>query len=186
MSATLRSRALGSLIVPIGMLVALGATGCRMGGMQNEPRTSATLLDSAGKQIGVVTLTQTGSGVAVAGDLQGLAAGQHGIHFHTVGRCDAAGAFATAGGHFNPGSRKHGLESSDGPHAGDLPNLSADASGKSTYRATTSRVTLGAGSSSLLDADGSAVVVHATADDQRTDPAGNSGARVACGVISQR
>jgi Cu-Zn family superoxide dismutase len=154
--------------------------------MQSEQHASATLLDSAGKQIGVVSLTQSGAGVAVSGDLQGLSAGQHGIHFHTVGRCDAAGAFATAGGHFNPGSRKHGLENADGPHAGDLPNLTADAAGKASYRATTSRVTLGTGSASLLDADGSAVVIHATADDQRTDPAGNSGARVVCGVVSQQ
>ena len=184
MSANTRSRVLTSLIVPLGVLLVSGAAGCRMG-LQNERQATATVSDSAGKQIGVVTLTEAGSEVTLSGNFQGLPAGQHGIHFHTVGQCDAAGAFATAGGHFNPGSRKHGLENSEGPHAGDLPNLSADANGTASYRATTSRVSLGQGSASLLDADGSAVVIHATADDQRTDPAGNSGARVACGVVRQ-
>lgn len=175
----IRLRSVASLVVPFVMLL---SAGCRTG-LRGERHASATLFDATGRQVGVVALTDAGAGVAVSGHFQSLAPGQHGIHFHTVGRCDAAGAFASAGGHFNPGARKHGLQNPDGPHAGDLPNMTVSESGTATYRETTSRVTLGAGSPSLLDADGSAVVVHAMHDDQRTDPAGNSGARIACGVI---
>lgn len=179
------SRPVAARLLPAAILLAVTVTGCQMGA-HGERRASATLLDATGRQVGVVDLAEDGSSVAVSGTFQSLAPGQHGIHFHSVGRCDAAGAFASAGGHFNPAARKHGLESADGPHAGDLPNLVIDSTGAGSYRATTSRVTLAAGSASLLDADGSAVVVHATADDQRTDPAGNSGARIACGVIRAR
>jgi superoxide dismutase, Cu-Zn family len=185
MSAHLRSRMPAALLVPMAMLLVGGASACRTA-MGGERHASATLFDATGRQVGVVTLTDAGSAVAVSGSFQGAPAGEHGIHFHAVGRCDATGAFASAGGHFNPGARKHGLENAEGPHAGDLPNVVVDAGGVGTYRASTSRVTLGTGTASLLDADGSAVVLHATVDDQRTDPAGNSGARVACGVIRQQ
>jgi Cu-Zn family superoxide dismutase len=152
-----------------------------------ERSATATLSDSAGRPVGTITLRDAvGEPLSLEGQLRGLSAGTHGIHFHAVGRCDPAGAFASAGGHFNPASRKHGLESGDGPHAGDLPNVVVGPDGTGTLRTTTTRVTLGAETASLLDADGSAVVVHAGSDDQRTDPAGNSGARVACGVIVRR
>ncbi|MEO6526242.1 MAG: superoxide dismutase family protein [Gemmatimonadaceae bacterium] len=185
MHVNVSSRALASLI-PVGMLLVSGAAACRTGIMRGERHASATLFDATGRQVGVVALTDAGSGVAILGTFQSLPAGQHGIHFHAVGRCDAAGAFASAGAHVNPASRKHGLENSEGPHAGDLPNFEVGATGIATFRELTSRVSLGEGPASLLDADASAVVVHATADDQRTDPAGNSGARIACGVIRER
>ncbi len=116
-------------------------------------------------------------------DLQlvGLPPGTHGIHFHAVGRCDAD--FSSAGAHYNPVGRKHGLSAADGPHAGDAPNFTAGADGRARVRFTTDRVTLTSGATSLADSDGSAIVVHASADDQLTDPSGNSGARIACGVI---
>ena len=98
-------------------------------------------------------------------------------------RASAAPAFTTAGPHFNPAGRKHGLDGADGPHAGDLPNLEADKDGKAHYDVTTDRVTLGPGPASLFNADGTAVVIHAREDDQKTDPAGNSGDRLACGVV---
>lgn len=185
MSASNSKRSVTSLVLPVAVLLVAAAGGCRTG-MHSERHASATLFDASGRQVGVVALTEDGSSVLVSGNFQSLAPAQHGIHFHTVGRCDTTGAFASAGGHFNPASRKHGLENPEGPHAGDLPNLVIDSSGTGRYRTTTSRVTLGTGSASLLDADGSAVVVHALADDQRTDPAGNSGARVACGVVRER
>lgn len=150
-------------------------------------RATAPLADVGGRAVGTLTLRDgPGQPVTIEGELQGLPPGTHGIHFHAVGQCDAAGAFASAGAHFNPASRRHGLESPDGPHAGDLPNLVVGADGRVTVRLTSSRVTLGREPASLLDADGSAVVVHAAADDQRTDPSGNSGGRIACAVITPR
>jgi superoxide dismutase, Cu-Zn family len=171
------------LAVPLSVCLMAISAGCR-GMPRGERHASATLQDSSGRQVGTIRLTDAGaSGVVVDASVDGLAAGQHGIHFHAVGQCVAAGAFSSAGGHANPTNRKHGLENPDGPHAGDLPNLVVGADQRGTLRVTTPRVTLGSGAGSLLDADGTAVVVHATQDDQRTDPAGNSGARVACGVV---
>jgi Cu-Zn family superoxide dismutase len=100
-----------------------------------------------------------------------------------VGSCEPT-AFTSAGGHLNPGGRQHGLENPAGPHAGDMPNLTADASGRAVVDITTDRVSLDA-AGPLFDADGTAIVVHAAPDDNRTDPAGNAGARVACGVITR-
>ena len=150
-------------------------------------RATAQLADAGGRQVGTLTLRDApGQAVVIEGDLRGLPPGTHGIHFHAVGQCDPAGQFASAGAHFNPASRKHGLENPDGAHAGDLPNLVVGPDGSATVRMTTPRVTLGREPASLLDADGSAVVVHGAPDDQRTDPSGNSGARIACGVITAR
>ena len=148
---------------------------------------TANLVDTTGRSVGTLTLREaSGGSLRIDGQMRGLPAGAHGIHFHAVGRCDAAGAFASAGAHFNPAARKHGLESAEGPHAGDLPNLAIGTDGTGNFRTNTTRVTLGSDAASLLDADGSAVVVHAAQDDQRTDPSGNSGARIACGVIAAR
>ena len=150
-------------------------------------RATAQLVDAGGQQVGTLTLRDApGQALTIVGDVLGLPAGTHGIHFHAVGQCDAAGQFSSAGAHFNPASRKHGLESAEGPHAGDLPNLVVAADGRAAIRMTSPRVTLGGETASLLDADGSAIVVHGAPDDQRTDPSGNSGARIACGVIRAR
>lgn len=172
--------------VCVAAVVLLSSTACQTG-MSNQRHATATLLDSNGREVGVVHITDaTGASVGITGAVRGLVPGEHGIHLHAVGSCVGAGEFASAGGHFNPSARKHGLEAPDGPHAGDLPNLSVGTSGAGTYRATSGRVTLGAGAGSLFDADGSAVVVHAALDDQRSDPSGNSGARIACGVVTRR
>jgi Cu-Zn family superoxide dismutase len=147
-------------------------------------RATATLLDLNGHVVGTVQFTEgANAGVAVVAQFSGLAAGQHGIHLHAVGSCDPAATFSTAGSHFNPDGRKHGLETADGPHAGDLPNVIVIDGGIGLLTTVTKRFTLGAGATSLLDADGSAVVLHAAVDDQHTDPSGNSGARIACGVV---
>lgn len=145
---------------------------------------TAIVRNAQGTELGVLRLDATVAGVRVSGLLTGLTPGAHGIHLHAVGRCDAP-EFTTAGAHFNPANRKHGLVNPEGPHAGDLPALAADATGRATVNLVAPLVTLDAAQGSgLLDADGSSLVVHAANDDQRTDPAGNSGARLACGLVA--
>lgn len=138
----------------------------------------AVIRSTTGDSLGVLSVEAVSAGVRISGSLRGLPAGPHGIHLHTTGRCDAPD-FATAGGHLNPTAAHHGLENPTGPHAGDMRGISADAGGMAAVDETTGRVTW----AQLMDADGTAIVIHATADDQKTDPAGNSGARVACGVV---
>jgi Cu-Zn family superoxide dismutase len=143
----------------------------------------AMLIDTTGARVGVAELREDRSGtvhidLTVVSTMPGL----HGIHLHSVGACSGA-AFSDAGGHFNPSAAHHGLSNAGGPHAGDLPNLDVLSNGVGRYQGVTTRVTLSPGATSLLDADGSTVVIHAGRDDQLTDPSGNSGARVGCGVI---
>lgn len=171
-------------------LLALGASvACRSNPApinDGSTRAIAFLLDSAGRELGKVRLTETPGTTGVTYTIEverGATTGQHGIHFHTAGTCDAATKFAGAGGHFNPTAKKHGLSSADGPHAGDLEALTIDSYGHGTFTALDPRITLTPGPNSLLDADGSSIVLHALPDDQKTDPSGNSGARLACGVI---
>jgi Cu-Zn family superoxide dismutase len=136
------------------------------------------LINALGAPIGTVRAWQTAGGVTFRIDASGLPHGVHGIHVHTVGRCDPP-EFTSAGGHWNPTARKHGMNNPAGPHAGDLPNVEVAANG-----VLGAAVTLpGASMASLLDADGAALVLHAGADDYVTDPSGNSGARIACAVI---
>lgn len=148
-----------------------------------RPREAwAELKNGAGASIGWATLREENGRIQIAVQVTGLTPGRHGIHIHAVGRCEPPG-FTTAGEHWNPAGRQHGLANPQGAHAGDLPELEADGSGRARYEATTERLTLAAGPTSLFDTDGSAVVIHAQPDDQRTDPSGNSGDRVACGRI---
>ncbi len=145
---------------------------------------TGTLIDADGIQIGAVQLSQDDKGVVqVRVNASNLKTGEHGIHIHAIGKCEPA-AFTTAGGHFNPGGKKHGLLSPDGPHAGDMPGLTVAANGTTTYTANTSGISLTGGAKNIFDADGAALVIHAAADDQVTDATGNSGARVACAVIA--
>ena len=113
-------------------------------------------------------------------EAEGLPPGPHGVHLHTVGRCDAPD-FQTAGAHWNPTNRQHGRDNPQGAHQGDLPNLDIGSDGRGTLDFSVSGATL----NQLLDADGAAVVVHADADDYRTDPSGNSGGRIACGIVQR-
>lgn len=148
------------------------------------PGARATVRTPSGASLGELTFAQNGNGVHITGTLVGLAPGAHGFHLHQVGRCEPA-EFTSAGGHLNPAGRRHGLENPAGPHAGDMPNIMADASGRAVVDVTTDRVTLDP-AGPLFDLDGTAIVVHAAPDDQRTDPAGSAGARVGCGVIVRR
>lgn len=145
---------------------------------------TAEVMDLEGKSLGTLELMNMGSGVHITGELMGLPGGDHGIHIHATGDCDAASKFETAGPHFNPTDHKHGSENPEGPHAGDLPNLPVPPEGAGVIVDLMGEaVTLGDGDNSLFDADGSAVVVHAGPDDYKSDPSGNSGDRIACGVI---
>lgn len=146
----------------------------------------AELRDPSGAPVGTARMTADENGtIHLFLHVDRMPPGTHGVHFHAVGSCQRGDttAFESAGGHHNPLQRKHGLESAEGPHAGDLPNLVVGASGSGDLDTHTARATLRPGPATLLDPDGSSLVVHAAADDQRSDPAGNSGARVACGVI---
>jgi Cu-Zn family superoxide dismutase len=151
-------------------------TACATG----EPQGGAPmpLINASGQSIGSVRAWQTSGGVSFRIDATGLPHGVHGVHVHAVGRCDPPD-FASAGTHWNPTGKKHGLNNPAGPHAGDMPNVEVAANG-----VLGSTVVLpGASMASLLDADGAALVIHAGPDDYVTDPSGNSGARIACAVI---
>jgi Cu-Zn family superoxide dismutase len=160
----------------------LALSGLSMPTQAAGPEASAELRDQSGKIVGRATFTQVDGGVRVHVEVSGLTPGQHGIHIHEAGRCDPPD-FTSAGGHFNPYGRRHGLKNPEGPHAGDLPNLVADAGGRAIFEATAALVTLGPGPGSLFGSAGTALVIHANPDDEMSDPAGNSGPRVACGVI---
>src|SRR5688500_6304438 len=170
------------------MAAALVVTGCGiLGGGSSEPspvsRARVDLRNATGSSVGTVTLDNTAQGVLMTATLSGLPPGTHGFHFHTVGQC--APTFEAAGEHFNPAKKQHGLRNSAGPHAGDLPNLNVPESGTVRLEMVASGVSLGSGKNNLLDGNGSALVVHTFADDNVTDPAGNSGTRVACGVVQR-
>lgn len=139
---------------------------------------TAQLVDGAGRAVGRASVREVAGGLRVTIDASGMPAGTHGAHLHTVGRCDGPD-FTSAGPHWNPAASKHGSMNPQGPHAGDLPNLIVGNDGRGTLAV----VLAGATMDGVMDADGTAMVVHATADDLMTDPSGNSGARVACGVL---
>lgn len=143
---------------------------------------TAELKNASGQVVGNAQFSQDAGGVVLIKASFSGVEGAHGMHIHTTGKCDAPD-FVSAGGHFNPTARKHGLLNPDGPHAGDLPEITVAAAGAGSLETTTNRISLTTGASSLFDADGSALVIHAGHDDQVTDPTGNSGARLACGVI---
>ena len=153
--------------VPVGAPLAGGA------------RATATLVTPAGVEVGRATVADVKDGMRVTFDGRALPAGTHGIHVHTVGQCTPPD-FASAGGHWNPAGAKHGAMNPQGPHGGDLPNLMVDSGGRGAIGAVIPGATVAA----MLDADGAALVVHEKADDLMTDPSGNSGARIACGVFA--
>lgn len=151
----------------------------------DSPRKTATadIKDGKGQKVGAATFKATKSGVQMSVKVMNLSPGVHALHIHEAGKCDAPD-FKTAGGHFNPAMKKHGMQNPEGHHAGDLPNLTVSAKGKGAFKNTTQDVTLaGDGPTSLFRAGGTSVVIHEKADDMKTDPAGNAGARIACGVI---
>jgi Cu-Zn family superoxide dismutase len=143
----------------------------------------ATLRLANGLPGGTAQLLGSGSQVNISVALVGVAQGVHGVHLHMVGSCEAPD-FASAGGHLNPDGKQHGMQNPQGAHMGDLPNITIGAAGAGSVSATLSG-SREAVLARLFDADGTAVVVHASPDDYRTDPSGNSGARIACGVLTR-
>jgi Cu-Zn family superoxide dismutase len=146
------------------------------------PMAAADLKSADGRNVGIVTLTQSRSGVRLAMALAGLPPGEHAFHVHAVGKCEPP--FSSAGPHFNPGQKKHGLNSKEGHHAGDMWNINIPESGNLTLAVENEDITLEKGKpNSVFQDGGTAVVIHAAKDDYVTDPAGNAGDRIACGVI---
>jgi len=142
----------------------------------------ATLKTADGKDAGSATLTQTPSGVLIALSAKNLPAGEHAFHVHAVGKCEPP--FTSAGGHFNPESKKHGMMAMEGHHAGDMPNLHVPASGEIAVEVVNASITLDKGkTNSVFGPNGTAFVIHAGKDDYKTDPTGDAGGRIACGVI---
>ena len=176
---------LGATAVALGLLGSWGAPWPVGAAPAAQPlQASADLRDASGQVVGRATFAESAAGVEIVVVVNGLPPGVHGMHIHTVGRCDPP-SFTTASGHFSPGVQAHGLYSLDGPHAGDLPVLVVDEDGAAVYKTVNPVITLGLGNpaASLFDGDGTALIIHVGADDQLTDPDGNSGAAIACGVI---
>ncbi len=165
-------------------LAAMTLSACTTtGDVPTAKLATATLKQGNGLPAGTAVLAAAGDKVTLTVAVAGLSAGDRGMHLHMVGRCDGPD-FTSAGGHLNPGGRQHGAHNPAGSHLGDLPNLTVGANGAGSVTATLpgTRAELEA---ALFDADGTAIVVHAAADDYKTDPTGNSGPRVACGVLTR-
>ncbi|RPH73288.1 superoxide dismutase family protein, partial [bacterium] len=140
------------------------------------------LYDRDGKIVGQAFFRERSDGVLIRMEVRGLTPGLHAVHMHSVGKCEGS-AFATAGGHFNPMGKKHGLNNPAGSHAGDLPNMLVSKDGSGRFEVRTDAITLKAGPVSVFDSDGSALIIHAGVDDYTTDPTGNAGDPAACGPI---
>jgi superoxide dismutase, Cu-Zn family len=142
------------------------------------------LKDAKGNSVGVAMISPASSGgVSIALDVKSLPPGEHALHFHAVPKCEAP--FTSAGGHFNPTNKKHGMQNPEGPHAGDMANFTVDAKGMAKTTIVNPTVTMGSEPNSIYANNGTALMIHAAADDMKTDPAGNAGDRIACGVITK-
>ena len=149
-----------------------------------QQKAHVNFVNAQGEKVGTATLEQTSGGVKITGEVSKLPPGTHAIHVHDAGKCEGPD-FKTAGSHFNPEGKKHGSKNPEGPHAGDLPNFDVGSDGTGHFSITANHITLGEGANSVFHSGGTSLVIHEKADDYTTDPSGNSGARIACGVIEK-
>ena len=167
-------------------LTAFGIAGCAREADVAPPsaitEARAEIRDAGGRLVANASAVEAGGRLRVRVEAAGLAPGTYAAHVHMTGRCDPPG-FDSAGAHWNPTGRQHGSQNPQGQHLGDLPNLMVGADGEGSFELGIAGAELSGGSRALLDADGAALVIHAAPDDYRTDPSGNSGARIACGTF---
>jgi Cu-Zn family superoxide dismutase len=150
----------------------------------NGQSAHANSVNAQGQKIGTAMIREADGGIRIDVRVSELPPGTHGIHIHTVGKCEGPN-FTSAGGHLNPASKKHGKDNPKGPHAGDLLNIQVDGAGHAAASLSDPNAALGDGPNSLFHEGGTSIVIHADRDDYKTDPAGNSGARIACGVVEK-
>ena len=174
MKQVVRGLVAGAGLGAVMLVAVLGAQG----------NVKVDLKDAQGQSVGTATLMPMGTGVHIMLDVKNLKPGPHALHVHQTAKCEGP-AFTSAGGHFNPAGKKHGLKNPDGPHAGDMENFTVGADGTSKAQVMANGVTLGSGPNSVFANGGTALVIHAGADDMMTDPAGAAGDRIACGVITK-
>ena len=153
-------------------------------GQVSTTSAHADFINSQGQKIGTAVVTQAADGVRIDLNLAQLPPGTHAFHIHAVGKCEAPD-FKSAGGHFNPAGKQHGKDNPNGSHAGDMMNFEVGADGATKFSAVNASVTLQEGVNSLLHEGGTALVIHEKADDYKTDPTGNAGNRIACGIIQK-
>ena len=162
----------------VALTVLLGA------GTASAQMKHVDLKDAKGNSVGEATISPAkGGGVSIELGVKGLPPGEHALHFHAVPKCEAP--FTSAGGHFNPANKKHGMQNPEGPHAGDMNNFTVDAKGTAKTTIVNTKVTMGSEPNSIYANGGTALMIHAAADDMKTDPAGNAGERIACGAITK-
>lgn len=172
------------LLMIISAVLMFATTGYASGDATHS--ATAVIKDAKGNTVGLATFTEEANDlVYINVNVRGLKPGLHGIHIHNKGKCTCP-SFTSAGEHYNPLGKEHGLNNPKGPHAGDLPNLKVGKDGTGHMSVTTNRVTLSPGPTTLFTANGTSLVIHADPDDQITNPAGNSGARIVCGVIEKK